>query len=75
MWLGECIKQIDDPRVRTCSERAQWLRHDETHYQRKWEDKDISHLKELIHLVTNWIESVEITKKYEAEMPKKSPTK
>jgi hypothetical protein len=67
--LSTCInKYVDNPQVKVCAERAAWLGNDETHYVRKWTDKDISHLKELITL--NWIHSSILTRKYSEDMPK-----
>ena len=69
-YLGTCInKYIDSPQVKSCSQRAAWLGNDEIHYERKWTDKDISNLKELIILTSNWIQNSILTKKYEKEMP------
>lgn len=68
--LGDAIKKIDNKNIRSCAERAAWLGNDETHYIRKWEDKDIENLKDLIDLVVMWIDSEERTRKYEREMKK-----
>jgi hypothetical protein len=70
-FLGDCIKLIQDGRIRFCAERATWLGNDETHYVRKWEEKDITNLKELIDLTVHWISMELITQKYKAEMPGK----
>lgn len=68
-FLGKCIKDyIDDPNVKKCAKRATWLGNDETHYVRKWEDKDVIDLKLLIRLTVNWIENVLLTQKYNDEM-------
>lgn len=70
IFLGTCIKNyIDDPKIESSAKRATWLGNDETHYVRKWEDKDINDLKILIKLTVNWIESFLLTKQYEKEMP------
>ena len=70
IMLGPCIKKyIDDPKVKACAERATWLGNDETHYVRKWEDKDISDLKKLINLTVHWIEYTLETEKCLEEMP------
>jgi len=67
--LASCIhKYVDSPQVKICAERAAWLGNDETHYVRKWVDKDLSHLKELILLTINWIHSSILTAKYAANM-------
>jgi hypothetical protein len=45
-FLVVVIKEyVDDPRLKLTAERASWLGNDETHYVRKWEDKDIEDLK------------------------------
>ena len=67
--LGQCIKNyIDDSNVKACAQRAVWLGNDETHYVRKWEDKDINDLKTLIRLTVNWIENILLTEKYLRDM-------
>jgi len=69
VFLGKCIQDyIDDTNVKQCAKRAAWLGNDETHYIRKWEDKDVTDLKLLIRLTTNWIENVILTQKYADEM-------
>jgi hypothetical protein len=72
MWLKNAIDRTDNENIKICAERAAWLRNDETHYVRIWEDKDIENLKDLISLVVSWIESEEKTKKYRQEMKKKT---
>jgi len=68
-FLGNCIKNyIDDPNIKECATRAAWLGNDETHYLRKWVEKDISDLKLLIQLTVNWIENVLLTKQYIDDM-------
>jgi hypothetical protein len=43
---GKCIAQwVKDPKVLLCAERAAWLGNDETHYTRRGEVRDITHLK------------------------------
>ncbi len=69
MFLGACIKDyIDDTRIRECAERAVWLGNDETHYIRKWIDKDLQDLKILIRLTVNFVESDLLASKYKFEM-------
>lgn len=54
--LNRVIKEfISDARIIQTAERASWLGNDETHYVRKWEDKDVNDLKTLIDLVIHWI--------------------
>jgi hypothetical protein len=67
--LSKCIDNyIKDPKIKNCAKLATWLGNDETHYVRKWEDKDITDLKILIKLTTNWIENYLLTEKYKLEM-------
>lgn len=69
--LASCINRyIDSPQVKLCAERAAWLGNDEIHYVRKWTDKDISNLKELIILAMNWIHSEILTQNYADGMPR-----
>ena len=56
------------PKVKSCAEKAVWLGNDETHYERKWENKDINDLKLLIKLTLHHIEAEILTEKFEAEM-------
>jgi hypothetical protein len=67
--LGKCIHEdVTDPNVKATAKLATWLGNDETHYIRKWEDKDINDLKILIRLTVNWIDNVLLTQKYLKEM-------
>lgn len=70
MQLGACIANfVDNAKVREMAMRAAWLGNDETHYTRKWEDKDLEDLKKLIQLSVHWIEMEEMTKSVIGEMP------
>lgn len=60
----------DAPKVKSCATKAVWLGNDETHYERKWEDRDINDLKILIQLTLHHIESELLTEKFEMEMKK-----
>lgn len=67
--LGKVIEDfIDDAKIKACAKRATWLGNDETHYVRKWEDKDINDMKNLITLTSRWIETNLLTDKYMKEM-------
>lgn len=63
-------KYVENSNVKACSVRAAWLGNDETHYIRKWEDKDISDLKMLINLACAWIKTEVLTEKYMKDMDK-----
>ena len=68
--LGECIeKYVDDPRIKEVSKRATWLGNDETHYQRRWIEKDLKDLKLMIKLVLHWIEAEYLTAEALRSMP------
>ena len=55
-YLGNCIEDyIDDFKLKECAKRATWLGNDETHYLRKWIEKDINDLKILLELTSGWI--------------------
>jgi hypothetical protein len=70
MLLGPCIeKYLPDGNIKVCAKRATWLGNDETHYLRKWEDKDVNDLKELIRLTVNWIDSHLATQRFVGDMP------
>jgi hypothetical protein len=70
LLLGRCIdKHVSNEHVKQCAKRAAWLGNDETHYVRRWTDKDVKDLKTLIELTLHWIESELLTKKFLAEMP------
>lgn len=69
--LGSCISEyIDNKKIKTAAERAAWLGNDETHYTRKWLNKDLNDLKKLISLTVHWIEMEVLTNELENDMPK-----
>jgi len=54
--LGQCIQDyIDSPKIKSIAEKAVWLGNDETHYVRKWEDKDLKDLKILINITVHFV--------------------
>jgi hypothetical protein len=68
--LSSCIADyLSDPSVQAVAKRAAWLGNDETHYIRKWEDKDVQDLKTLIRLTMNGIDNLLLSKKYVDGMP------
>lgn len=67
--LGKVIdRYVNNENVKQCAKRAAWLGNDETHYVRKWIEKDIQDLKMLINLTVSWIQQEVITKKLLEEM-------
>jgi hypothetical protein len=53
------------------AKRAVWIGNDETHYIKKWNNKDLTDLKILIDLTLHWIEMESLTETYYVEMPEK----
>lgn len=72
--LGTCIKEyVKSEQIKEIAKRAAWLGNDETHYVRKWEDKDLKDLKKLISLTLHWIEVEMLTLEVIADMPEGKP--
>ncbi|HHY39707.1 MAG TPA: DUF4145 domain-containing protein [Syntrophaceticus sp.] len=68
-FLGNCINDYElPPNIKEMAKRATWLANDETHYERKWGDKDLEDLKTLINIVVYWIMMEELTKEYQKSM-------
>lgn len=68
-FLGACINDhLEDEALRNCAKLASWLGNDETHYERRWVDKDIEDLKNLIGLTVHSIAAAEMRGRYEEEM-------
>lgn len=73
--LGNCIRDhIDDQRIKKLAKLASWLGNDETHYERRWQDKDLSDLKALIHLTINALDNAIVGDEYiKAMAPEQDP--
>jgi hypothetical protein len=70
MALSACIANfVDNEKIRAMATRASWVGNDETHYVRKWDEKDLDDLKKLIALTVHWIEMEAITEGMIKEMP------
>lgn len=68
--LGVCIeKDVTSENIKAVAKRATWLGNDETHYVKKWEDKQVEDLKGLIKLTIKWIETEIETKRLLDDMP------
>jgi hypothetical protein len=61
--------RVTNSKIRSVSERAVWLGNDETHFVRKWSNKDLSDLKKLILATMHWIEQEELAKDILIDMP------
>jgi hypothetical protein len=69
LFLGDVIKQyINDPDLKDSAELATWLANDETHYVRRWLNKDIKDVKNLIDIAVNSIDRSFLLAKYRTEM-------
>lgn len=54
--LGQVINDyVDSDKIQTLSKASSWIGNDETHYVRKFEDKDINDLKMFIDATVNFI--------------------
>ncbi len=54
--LAQCIENyIDDDRLKKTAKASAWLGNDETHYIKKFEDKDINDLKRFINTTVYFI--------------------
>lgn len=60
---------LDNRKIKEIAKRAVWLGNDETHYERKWADKDIEDLKKLISITVNFIDSDLEANAYTIDMP------
>lgn len=60
---------LKDPKIEKVAKRALWLGNDETHYERRWERKNINDFITLINLTTHFIEMAALADEYEDEMP------
>jgi hypothetical protein len=71
MPLQQVIQKfIAEPTIKMMAERATWLGNDETHYVRKWENKDLQDLKNLIDLTVYFISMSRKALRYMEEMVK-----
>jgi len=72
-FAGDVVKNyIPDKRIQAVAKRALWIGNDETHYIRKWTDKDINDLIALINLTIHWIEIEKDSSDYIEDMPEKA---
>jgi hypothetical protein len=71
--LGACIENyVSDLRIKDVAKRAAWLGNDETHYERRWRDMDLSNLKQMIDLTLYWIQMETLTRSTLASMPQQT---
>lgn len=67
MLLGQCIRSIDNPKIKTVASRSAWLGNDYSHYSPKFGEYNLSDLKKFIDAVAYWI-SIEIITRNAAEI-------
>ncbi|TSC61952.1 MAG: hypothetical protein Athens041674_616 [Parcubacteria group bacterium Athens0416_74] len=67
--LGPCISEhITHDKITSTARGATYIGNDETHYVRKWVNKDIQDLKKFISLVVYWIEAELATEDMQKEL-------
>lgn len=55
--LSQAINKLESEKIRNLAKASVWLGNDETHYQRKYEDKDIHDMKRFIRALAYFISS------------------
>lgn len=55
MFLGSAINLIKVPKIQTLAKASTWLGNDETHYQRRYENKDLNDMKKFIEALIYFI--------------------
>src|SRR5690554_5943536 len=67
--ISNCINEfVEDVRLKSAASWAIWLENDQTHYEKKWSDKDLKDLITLIKVTMNWIELEIMTKRFNDSM-------
>jgi hypothetical protein len=67
--LGTCVKNyLNDDLLKNSAELGVWLRNDQVHYIRKFEEQGVKELKFLIHLVVRLIEESDRRKRFSGEV-------
>lgn len=62
MELGNCIaNKVGNERLKTVASRSAWLGNDQTHYTQRFENRDISDLKNFIDATVYWVSMELIT--------------
>lgn len=72
MLLGNCIEnKVTNDNIKQMAKRCAWLGNDQTHYEQKFNDMDISDLKKLLEVTVYWIEMELTTEKFLRLEPRK----
>lgn len=70
LFLGKAIEDhVTEEKIKRFAQRAVWIGNDETHYTRKWENKDIEDLKALVRITVDYIDLTIESDRYLADMP------
>jgi hypothetical protein len=71
LTLAQCINNyVEDGDIKDAASLCAWLGNDETHYYRKWENKDLSDLKALLYVTINFIDNKLTLKQQKSTMQK-----
>lgn len=57
LYLSQAIEKLENPSMISLAKAATWIGNDETHYTRKFEDKDITDMKKYIRALSNYLSS------------------
>jgi len=69
-FLGKCIEEnLDNARIKSAAKRAYLIGNDETHYEKRLNDKDIEDLKTLIKICVDFIDMNIRLDQYEEAIP------
>ena len=72
MLLGNCIEnKVTNDNIKQMAKRCAWLGNDQTHYEQKFDDMDLSDLKKLLEVTVYWIEMELTTEKFLQLEPRK----
>lgn len=75
MTLQAVIKKyFTGDKLTVVSSRAAWLGNDETHYERRWVDKDLQDLKKLLEATEHFIAMEKLAADIPTEMPEPQKT-
>lgn len=55
LLLGKAINLIDNPKIQVLARATSWIGNDETHYERRYEDKDVNDMKRFITALLHFI--------------------
>lgn len=55
VMLGQAINKIDSPVIQNLAKAATWIGNDETHYERRYADKDVNDMKKFIKALVHFI--------------------